>query len=61
LANDLDPILFLAASCPIRAARPKGPPTVSFFYEIRSSTNTVLKRDGGFADVEAAKSAALLR
>ena len=28
------------------------------FYEIRSSTNAVLKRDGGFVDVEAAKSAA---
>ena len=24
---------------------------MSFFYEIRSSTNTVLKRDGGFAPV----------
>ena len=31
---------------------------MAFFYEIRSSTNAVLKRDGGFADVEAAKSAA---
>ena len=30
---------------------------MAWFYEIRSSTNTVLKRDGGFADVEAAKSA----
>ena len=29
-----------------------------WFYEIRSSNNAVLKRDGGFADVEAAKSAA---
>ena len=33
-------------------------PVMSFFCEIRSSTNAVLKRDGGFADVEAAKSAA---
>ena len=32
--------------------------SMAFFYEIRSSTNAVLKRDGGFADVEAAKSAA---
>ena len=31
---------------------------MAFFYEIRSSTNAVLKREGGFADVEAAKSAA---
>jgi hypothetical protein len=31
---------------------------MSWFYEIRSSNNAVLKRDGGFADVEAAKSAA---
>ena len=31
---------------------------MAYFYEIRSSTNAVLKRDGGFADVEAAKSAA---
>jgi hypothetical protein len=31
---------------------------MAWFYEIRSSTNAVLKRDGGFADVEAAKSAA---
>jgi hypothetical protein len=29
-----------------------------FFYEIRSSANAVLKRDGGFANVEAAKRAA---
>jgi hypothetical protein len=28
------------------------------FYEIRSSTNTVLKRDGGFASQDAAKMAA---
>ena len=31
---------------------------MAYFYEIRSSTNAVLKRDGGFADVEAAKSTA---
>ena len=31
---------------------------MAYFYEIRSSTNAVLKRDSGFADVEAAKSAA---
>jgi hypothetical protein len=31
---------------------------MAHFYEIRSSTNAVLKRDGGFADVEAAKAAA---
>jgi len=28
---------------------------MSWFYEIRSSTNEVLKRDGGFATQEAAK------
>jgi len=28
---------------------------MSFFYEIRSSTNAVLKRDGGFASQDAAK------
>ncbi len=30
---------------------------MSWFYEIRSSTNTVLKRDGGFATQDAAKTA----
>ena len=36
---------------------PKGAP-LAFFYEIRSSDNTVLKRDGGFASQDAAKMAA---
>jgi hypothetical protein len=31
---------------------------MSWFYEIRSSNNTVLKRDGGFASQDAAKMAA---
>ncbi len=31
---------------------------MSFFYEIRSSTNALLKRDGGFASQYAAKMAA---
>jgi len=31
---------------------------MSFFYEIRSATDTVLKRDGGFPDREAAMEAA---
>lgn len=31
---------------------------MSFFYEVRSSDNTVLKRDGGFATVDAVKAAA---
>jgi hypothetical protein len=31
---------------------------MSFFYEIRSADNTVLKRDGGFPDREAATEAA---
>jgi len=31
---------------------------MSFFYEIRSADNTVLKRDGGFATRDAAKAAA---
>jgi hypothetical protein len=31
---------------------------MSFFYEIRSSTNAVLKRDGGFASQDSAKMAA---
>ena len=30
---------------------------MSCFYEIRSSTNAVLKRDGGFATQDAAKAA----
>ena len=30
---------------------------MSFFYEIRSTSDTVLKRDGGFATVDAAKTA----
>ena len=32
--------------------------TMSYFYEIRSTTDTVLKRDGGFASQDAAKMAA---
>ena len=31
---------------------------MSYFYEIRSEDNTVLKRDGGFASQDAAKMAA---
>jgi hypothetical protein len=31
---------------------------MAFFYEIRSSTNAVLKRDGGFGSQDAAKMAA---
>lgn len=31
---------------------------MAYFYEIRSTTDTVLKRDGGFASQEAAKMAA---
>jgi hypothetical protein len=31
---------------------------MAYFYEIRSSTNAVLKRDGGFASQDAAKVAA---
>jgi hypothetical protein len=31
---------------------------MSFFYEIRSADNTVLKRDDGFASQDAAKMAA---
>jgi hypothetical protein len=31
---------------------------MSYFYEIRSSNNTLLKRDGGFPTVDAAKVAA---
>jgi len=31
---------------------------LSYFYEIRSPDNTVLKRDGGFPDREAATEAA---
>jgi hypothetical protein len=36
---------------------PKGAPSMSFFYEIRSADNTVLKRDGGFPTQDAAKTA----
>jgi len=31
---------------------------MSYFYEIRSADNTLLKRDGGFPTVDAAKVAA---
>ena len=31
---------------------------MSYFYEIRSADNTLLKRDGGFASQDAAKMAA---
>jgi len=30
-------------------------PSMSFFYEIRSADNTLLKRDGGFPTQDAAK------
>jgi hypothetical protein len=36
----------------------KGHQPMSFFYEIRSTTDTVLKRNGGFPDREAATEAA---
>ncbi|HVA94170.1 MAG TPA: hypothetical protein VNI36_04630 [Candidatus Dormibacteraeota bacterium] len=39
-------------------ARAKRSTAMSFFYEIRSSNNAVLKRDGGFASQDAAKMAA---
>ena len=38
-------------------ADPNGATSVSFFYEIRSSDNTVLKRTGGFASQDTAKKA----
>jgi hypothetical protein len=34
---------------------PKGATPMSWFYEIRSSDNAVLKRDGGFAAQDSAK------
>ena len=37
---------------------PKGATSMTFFYEIRSADNTVLKRDGVFASQDAAKIAA---
>jgi hypothetical protein len=40
-----------------RVPTPKGGPSMAFFYEIRSADNTVLKRDGGFATQDAAKTA----
>jgi hypothetical protein len=36
---------------------PKGATPMAYFYEIHSSDNAVLKRDGGFATVDAAKNA----
>jgi hypothetical protein len=38
-------------------AEPKGASPMAWFYEIRSSNNAVLKRDGGFASQDAAKTA----
>jgi hypothetical protein len=35
----------------------KGPTSMAWFYEIRSSNNAVLKRDGGFATQGAANTA----
>jgi len=35
----------------------KGAPSMSWFYEIRSSNNLVLTRNGGFATQDAAKTA----
>jgi hypothetical protein len=40
---------------PTSHSRPKGTSTMAWFYEIRSSTNAVLKRDGGFPTQDAAK------
>jgi hypothetical protein len=38
----------------VRIPGPKGGPSVAFFYEIRSTDNTALKRDGGFPTQDAA-------
>jgi hypothetical protein len=36
----------------------EGAPSMAFFYEIRSTTDNILKRTSGFRDREAAKLAA---
>jgi hypothetical protein len=46
------------ANSPTSHLGPKEVTSMSWFYEIRSSTNAVLKRDGGFASQDAAKMAA---
>src|SRR6202035_4577847 len=43
------------ANRPAGIAGPKGATAMAWFYEIRSSINTLLKRDGGFPTQEAAK------
>src|SRR5665213_517648 len=50
-------VFIVALPAPPRPARTLGSkehPSMSFFYEIRSPDNVVLKRDGGFPDREAA-------
>ena len=45
----------LAPNSPTSHLGRKEPPYMSFFYEIRSADDTLLKRDGGFATQDAAK------
>jgi hypothetical protein len=47
-----------APSRPLRTSGRKEPTSISFFYEIRTPDNSVLKRNGGFPDREAATNAA---
>jgi hypothetical protein len=42
----------------VSVQKTQGAPTIAYFYEIRSADNTVLKRDGGFPNQDAAKEAA---
>jgi hypothetical protein len=46
---------FLQPPRPDLGPTPKEQPPMAYFYEIRSSTNTVLKRDGGFPTQDAKK------
>jgi hypothetical protein len=58
LSDDLDSFSPSHRVAPIASPKPKGAPSMTWFYEIRSSTNAVLKRDGGFPTQDAAKIAA---
>jgi hypothetical protein len=57
LSTDFFFRLYVPATRAVQVAKPEGAKIMAWFYEIRSSNNAVLKRDGGFATQDAAKTA----
>ncbi len=47
-----------SSACWVSGSWPERSKPVAWFYEIRDSNDTVVKRDGGFADSDAGKIAA---